>query len=253
MIYYSEMSFLIQIIMIYHFFILKIFFYKEVFSMPRYPRNSIKTSYLHVMTQGIEKSRIFTKDEDIKYYIKIMYELNKEYDIEIVAYCIMNTHAHILVKVNSIDSISKYMQRLNTKYGKYYNKKYNRVGFVFRNRYKSEGIYSEGHLYNCIKYIYDNPVKAGICSHASEYLYSNYKKYNKIFENNKYVFIETDEDREKECEMFIKQYIEEKGIDTNENLKSLIIFLKDNFNVSYRKMSKYLNINRHLLRKIYSE
>ena len=219
-------------------------------SMPRYPRNTIQTSYLHVMTQGIERSYIFTKDEDIKYYIKIMYELREEYDIKIIAYCIMNNHAHILVKINSIDSLSKYMQRLNTKYGKYYNKKYNRVGFVFRNRYKSEGIYSEDHLYNCIKYIYDNPVKAGICINASEYAYSNYKKYNHKLENNDYVFIETDEDREKECKAFIEQYINEKGIDTTENLKFLIIFLRDKYNISERKMAEYLNISRYIIRKI---
>ena len=75
------------------------------------------------MTQGINKSYIFQKDEDIKYYIKIMYEINKEYNIQIVAYCIMSNHAHILVKIENIENLSKYMQRINTKYGKYYNKK----------------------------------------------------------------------------------------------------------------------------------
>ena len=57
------------------------------------------------------------------------------------------------------------------KYGRYYNKKYNRVGYVFRDRYKSEGIHREEHLYSCIRYIYNNPVKAGLCSHAKEYSY----------------------------------------------------------------------------------
>lgn len=218
--------------------------------MPRYPRNSIQTPYLHVMTQGIEKSYIFVKEEDIKYYIKIMYELKEEYNIKIIAYCIMNNHAHILVKINNIDNLSRYMQRLNTKYGKYFNKKYDRVGFVFRNRYKSEGIYSEEHLYNCIKYIYDNPVKAGICKDASEYQYSNYKKYNKKFENNSYVFIETDEDMEKECKGFITKYIKERGIDNKEDLKYLVRVLKDKYNVSYRKIADYLNMNREKIRKI---
>ena len=92
--------------------------------MPRNSRKSIQTEYLHVMTQGINKSYIFQKDEDIKYYIKIMYEINKEYNIQIVAYCIMSNHAHILVKIENIENLSKYMQRINTKYGKYYNKKY---------------------------------------------------------------------------------------------------------------------------------
>ena len=53
-------------------FFLKNAFRRNLKSMPRYPRNFIKTSYFHVMTQGINKSYIFEKGEDIKYYIKIM-------------------------------------------------------------------------------------------------------------------------------------------------------------------------------------
>lgn len=137
--------------------------------MSRFPRSYIKTSFFHVITQGINKQYIFDQSEDIKYYIKIMYELLKEHNIEIIAYCIMNNHVHILIKTEIVKELSKYMQCLNTKYAKYYNKKYNRVGYVFRDRYKSEGIYSEEHLYNCIQYIYNNSVKAGICLKAEEY------------------------------------------------------------------------------------
>ena len=90
--------------------------------MPRFSRKSIDTSFLHVMTQGINKSYIFEKTEDIKFYIKIKKKKKKEYNLNIIAYCIMNNHVHILVEVDNISSLSKYMQRLNTRYGKYYNK-----------------------------------------------------------------------------------------------------------------------------------
>ena len=142
--------------------------------MPRYPRKYIETTFIHIMVQGINRSYIFGESEDIKYYIKNMYKFQNEYNIKIIAYCIMNNHAHILVQINDIEKLSKYMQRINSKYGNYYNKKYDRVGFVFRNRYRAEGIYDENQLYNCINYIYENPVKAGICKKASEYPYSNY-------------------------------------------------------------------------------
>ena len=77
--------------------------------MPRLPRNYIKTSFFHVITQGINKSYIFEKAEDIKYYIKIMYHLTKEQKIKIVGYCIMNNHAHMLIKAEEIKELSKYM------------------------------------------------------------------------------------------------------------------------------------------------
>lgn len=221
--------------------------------MPRYPRKSIQTPYLHVMTQGINKSYIFTKDEDIKYYIKNMYRFKDDYNIKIISYCIMSNHAHILFKVNNIDDLSKYMQRLNTKYGKYFNKKYNRVGFVFRNRYRAEGIFGEQHLYNCINYIYENPVKAGMCKKASEYLYSNYKKYDKKIENYNYSFLETDEDRERECKDFIKQYISKNGLDNEDNIKCLVGLLKDKYRISARQIAEYLNMNREKIRKILNQ
>ena len=202
------------------------------------------------MTQGINRSYIFDKPEDIKYYIKSMYELQKEYNIKIIAYCIMNNHAHILVQIRDITKLSKYMQRVNTKYGKYYNKKYNRVGYVFRNRYKAEEICNEKHKYNCINYIYENPVKAGICKKASQYPYSNYKKLNIENESN-YVFIEAEEEKEKIYKKKIEKFYKENDIDDITQLKELIKILKDKYNISFRQMANDLNINREKIRKLY--
>lgn len=226
--------------------------------MPRFPRNYLQTDYLHIITQGINKKYIFEKEEDIKYYIKIMYELTKEQKVKIIAYCIMNNHAHILIQTERVEELSKYMQRLNTKYGIYYNKKYNRVGYVFRNRYKSEGIYSEEHMNSCIKYIYENPVKAGICNKAEEYKYSNYKKVDKNL-NMEYIFLEFDKDNKKEWRSFIDNYLLENNIKVFElikdkqKLKNLIKILKDEYNVSLRKISEELNIGREKTRQIYNK
>ena len=52
--------------------------------MPRYPRSYFKTSFFHVMTQGINKSHIFKEPADIKFYIKTMYRLKEEYNIKIM-------------------------------------------------------------------------------------------------------------------------------------------------------------------------
>ena len=191
--------------------------------MPRYPRYYLKTSYFHVITQGINKSYIFDKSEDIKYYIKIMYELVEKHSIKIIAYCIMNNHAHILIETESVNELSKYMQRLNTKYGRYYNKKYTRVGYVFRDRYKSEGIYDEIHLYNCIKYIYNNPVKAGICIKPQDYPYSNYRNDSKNIANNDYDFIDAEIDRNDD--QIIREYLKNNNI--------LLVDIKNNSDILY--------------------
>ena len=226
--------------------------------MPRKSRNSIKTSYYHIMTQGINKSYIFERTEDIKYYIKCMFKLKNDYSLKIIAYCIMNNHAHLLIKTELIEELSKYMQRLNIKYSHYFNKKYNRVGYVFRDRYKSEGIYDEEHLYNCIRYIYDNPVKAGICKHASEYPYSNYKIINRKI-NEQYSFIDDEETKEREYKSFIEDFLIKNNIKTtqigeNEDvLQEFVTILKNKYNISLRKISEDLNINREKIRRIYNK
>ena len=225
--------------------------------MPRFPRKHIKTSFFHVITQGINKSYIFDKSEDIKYYIKLIYKLSKEHEIEIIAYCIMNNHARMLIKTKKSDELSKYMQRLNCTYARYYNKKYDRVGYVFRDRYKSEGIYDEQHLYNCIKYIYDNPVKAGICSKAKDYPYSNYKIITKEIKEN-YTFMDIDNDS-KICKELIQNFLNENDMDINDlkknkrKLKELIVILKMEYNISLRKISEETKIGRETIRKTYIE
>lgn len=225
--------------------------------MSRIPRNYIKTSFFHVITQGINKSYIFERAEDIKYYIKIMYQLTKEQEIKVIGYCIMSNHAHMLIETEEIKELSKYMQRLNTKYGKYYNKKYNRVGYVFRDRYRAQGIYTEKYLYNCLRYIYNNPVKAGICKNAEDYPYSNYKKIDGELDED-YTFIDIEDD-DKNIGEIIKKFLKENEMELTDlkrekrKLKELVIILKKQYNISLRNIAKELHMGRETIRKLDDE
>ena len=225
--------------------------------MSRIPRNYIKTSFFHVITQGINKSYIFERAEDIKYYIKIMYQLTLEQKIKIIGYCIMSNHAHMLIETEEINELSKYMQRLNTKYGKYYNKKYNRVGYVFRDRYRAQGIYTEKYLYNCLRYIYNNPVKAEICKNAEDYPYSNYKKIDGELDED-YTFIDIEDD-DKNIGEIIKKFLKENEMELTDlkrekrKLKELVIILKKQYNISLRNIAKELHMGRETIRKLYDE
>lgn len=244
--------------------------------MARIRKENINTSFFHIMVQGINKEYIFESKEDINKYIQIMLETKEKINIMILAYCIMNNHAHILFHEEKVENLTKYMHRVNLLYAKYYNKKHNRVGYVFRDRYKTQPIYSEKHLYTCVKYIHNNPVKANICKRAEEYKYSSY--YHNIFntgteleenirknmytsetdlnKEEKFILMEDNQNKQEICKEIIKEFLVENNITKeelyrNEELISLIIRkLKDGNDISFRMIENTLGINRKRLRKI---
>ena len=148
----------------------------------RQVRKNLNTSFFHVMIQGINKESIFKTENYIRRYLKILEKTQKERKVEIIAYCIMNNHAHLLIRTDNIEELSKFMQKTNGMYAQYYNFMQERVGYVFRDRYKTQPIMSQRQLIQCIKYIHQNPVKAGLVKDAGKYKFSSYK-YLKSQEN----------------------------------------------------------------------
>ena len=131
------------------------------------------------MVQGDEKKYIFNEYKHKKKYLYLMRRNAFKNDIEIISYCIMDNHVHILVFCPILERLSKFMLEINTAYALYFNKKREKVGHVFRERYRSESIYTKDHLINCIKYIHYNPVKAKICAKCSQYIFSSYNEFQK--------------------------------------------------------------------------
>ena len=145
--------------------------------MPRIARKSSQSNFYHVIVQGINKEYIFDQTEYINKYKQIILSKLEKSNITILAYCIMNNHAHFLIFSERCEYLSKFMQKVNTSFSQYYNKINNRVGYVFRDRYYSQDILNQKQLYNCLKYIHNNPVKANICSSINQYKYSSYNEF----------------------------------------------------------------------------
>ena len=105
--------------------------------MSRTSRNNMKnSSFFHIMVQGINKEFVFETRKNKERYLRLIYANNE--NVEIMAYCLMDNHAHILVKPNEIQDLQNWMRRVNTSYAIYYNRINERVGYVFRQRYKSQ-------------------------------------------------------------------------------------------------------------------
>ena len=145
--------------------------------MPRISRSEYKTSFFHVITQGINKQYIFEQNEYKKKYQFLLSRYLQKYNVNLLSYCVMSNHSPMLIYSEDLEQMSKYMHDVNTTYSKFYNESENRVGVVFRSRYKSEPIYDYKYLYNCVAYIHNNPVKAKIVDVPEKYEFSSYNSY----------------------------------------------------------------------------
>lgn len=245
--------------------------------MPRISRENYEGIVCHHMVQGINREMIFNENEEKNNYYGLLKKFYIKYGIDIIAYCIMDNHVHLILYSKDIKNISNFMKMVNLKYALYYNKKHDRVGYVFRNRFNSKPILSTRQLYTCIKYIHMNPVKAGIVKKEEDYIYSSYKDYlNKsgflnqkilkfIFgeaENYLNVFksipYETNLEEKREIEDIINEFISNKKILlsellSNKNLiQEFINYLYSNqIEFSKTQLSQILKISQaNLYRKI---
>lgn len=145
--------------------------------MPRIARQNLEGNYFHIIIQGINREYIFQEDNLKDAYLNILRKNLEKTQISVLAYCIMDNHAHFLIYCENFKEISKLMQKNNTSFAILYNKLKNRVGYVFRNRYYTQMILNENQLFNCLVYIHNNPVKAHIVDNPKKYLYSSYLQY----------------------------------------------------------------------------
>lgn len=145
--------------------------------MPRLARKYLESPFLHIIIQGIDKSYIFQENSLKNAYKTILKKNIESLNVEVIAYCIMDNHVHLLLYGENTNEITKIMHKTNTAYARLYNKVHERVGYVFRDRYYVQTILSKKQLYNCIVYIHKNPLNAGIVKHLKDYKYSSYAEY----------------------------------------------------------------------------
>ncbi len=144
--------------------------------MPRKAREKSATGIYHIMLRGINQQQIFADDEDYANMIRIIKEYKDVTGVEIYAYCLMGNHIHLLVKENETE-ISQFIKRIGTKFVYWYNLKYKRIGHLFQGRFRSETVKNNNQFITVIRYIHQNPRKAGLVSDISEYRYSSYREY----------------------------------------------------------------------------
>ncbi|MEC4685666.1 MAG: transposase [Nitrospirota bacterium] len=129
--------------------------------MPRQPRLDIPGALHHIMVRGINKTDIFMDDQDRVNFLQRLGENITETKSSVYAWVLMSNHVHILFKSGK-KGISTVMRKLLTWYAIYFNRRHNRSGHLFENRYKSILCEEDRYLLALIRYIHLNPIRSGI-------------------------------------------------------------------------------------------
>jgi putative transposase len=145
--------------------------------MSRQVRQLSTTGFYHVVLRGINRQHLFEEESDFTYFLNGLQQIKDEMVFELHAYCLMSNHVHMLLRENQMGDISLIMKRLLTKYVMYFNRKYQRNGALIASRYKSIPVEVDEYFIPLLRYIHQNPVKAGMVEKMEDYKYSSYKEY----------------------------------------------------------------------------
>ena len=179
-------------------------------------------SFYHVYNRGVEKRLIFLDDQDYVVFLGLLKKyllgvnetkLNRHKfeklgdNIELLAYCLMPNHFHLLVYQRDKDSLVKLMRRAMTGYVMYFNNRYKRVGSLFQGRYKASQINADSYLHHISRYIHMNPEEYDKWPYSSLDNYTGNKKTDWI--NTKPIMELFDNDKLKYAQ-FMKDYQDSK-------------------------------------------
>ncbi len=136
-----------------------------------------KDHYYHIFNRGINSSDIFKSDDNMVYFLKLIEKYLKG-KADVIAYCLLNNHFHLIVKVVEEESmVTQAFSNLFNAYAKAFNKQQNRTGSLFEKHFKRKKIKDETYLKNLILYIHKNPQNHGMIKDFRDYKFTSFNSY----------------------------------------------------------------------------
>jgi len=245
-------------------------------------RSKSASGIYHVMLRGIDRRKIFILEPDYLKFLEYIEKAKNKCAFEVYAYCLMPNHVHLLLKTEKDEEIGNIIKRITVGYVQYHNLHYARTGHLFQNRFRSEPVEDESYFVTVLRYIHQNPLKAGIVKEMEEYQWSSYYEYLKAeqrqlldptfvlnFFPNTEAFVKfMKEENEDKCldDEQIKVYTDEdlKGLITtylDADLRSiaesdkkrrneLLKNIKEMTGVSNRQLARVLDIGRGIIERV---
>ena len=133
--------------------------------------------YYHIYNRGAGKAKIFFNDRNYQFLLRLMKVHARKHGATMIAYCLMPNHYHFLLRQETEEPLSKFMQVLFNAYVQALNLQQGRTGTLFEGRFKHKCVEKWDYLMILCRYIHRNPVKAGLMAKPEEWEYSNYREW----------------------------------------------------------------------------
>jgi REP element-mobilizing transposase RayT len=126
----------------------------------------------HVGVRGNDRGPVFLTDEDRERFLRLLADVVGRYGWRCYAYCLMENHYHLALMTPE-PNLGAGMRRLNQIYAQWFNRRHDRVGHLFEQRYWSRLIETEADVFAVVRYICANPVRARLCDRPEEWPWSS--------------------------------------------------------------------------------
>jgi REP element-mobilizing transposase RayT len=144
--------------------------------MARSPRVFGPGLLYHVIARGNHRETVFLNPSDYETYLRRLAVYRARYTVTLHAYCLMPNHVHLVLGTAALP-LDRFMQGLQQSYTQRFNRRYSQVGHVFQGRYKALLCETEDYLVTLVRYVHQNPVRAGLAARAEDYPYSGHRAY----------------------------------------------------------------------------
>jgi putative transposase len=141
--------------------------------MPRPFRIYVEGLSVHVMHRGINRMPIFDEDNDYHVFLRIVRYGARQEGVDVHGFALMKNHYHLQVTPRHALALSRAMKRVNADYSCYYNRKHRRTGTIWSHRPRTVLIEDDRQWLTCLRYIEQNPVRAGLVSRPQDYSWSS--------------------------------------------------------------------------------
>jgi putative transposase len=141
--------------------------------MPRIPRGLAGGGIAHILSRGNGRATVFHNDGDYEAFLRLLDEARSKSGVELMAFCIMPNHFHVVGRYREPDQLSGMMHQWLNTHVQRYMRRYETTGHIWQGRFKSFAIQEDEHFLRAARYVLLNPCRASLASDPWEWPWSS--------------------------------------------------------------------------------